>query len=98
MIGTVPPSALQAAPVTYDARSEQRKAITEAISPGSARRPSGRDVQRLPDARRLVAAAGRHDGRSLGGEHVRRGQADAAGRAGDETHGAAQSEIHGSLA
>ena len=27
MIGTVPPSALHAAPVTYDARSEQRKAI-----------------------------------------------------------------------
>ena len=28
MIGTVPPSALHAAPVTYDARSEQRNAIT----------------------------------------------------------------------
>src|SRR5204862_6296218 len=42
MIGTVPPSALHAAPVTYEARSEQRKAITEAISSGSASRPSGR--------------------------------------------------------
>ena len=42
MIGTVPPSALQAAPVTYDARSEQRKTMTEAISSGRASRPSGR--------------------------------------------------------
>jgi hypothetical protein len=42
MIGTVPPSALQAAPVTYDVRSEQRKTITAAISSGSASRPSGR--------------------------------------------------------
>jgi hypothetical protein len=32
MIGTVPPSALHAAPVTYDARSEHRKTITAAIS------------------------------------------------------------------
>ena len=44
MIGTVPPSALQAAPVTYDARSEARKAITAAISSGSARRPNGRPL------------------------------------------------------
>ena len=42
MIGTVPPSALQAAPVTYDARSEPRKTITAAISSGRASRPSGR--------------------------------------------------------
>ena len=42
MIGTVPPSTLQAAPVTYDARSEQRNTITAAISSGSARRPRGR--------------------------------------------------------
>jgi hypothetical protein len=42
MIGTVPPSADQAAPVTYEARSEARNAITAAISSGSARRPSGR--------------------------------------------------------
>ena len=39
MIGTVPPSALHAAPVTYDARSEQRKTITAAISSGRASRP-----------------------------------------------------------
>src|SRR2546423_9903463 len=42
MIGTVPPSALQAEPVTYEARSEHRKQITPAISAGSARRPRGR--------------------------------------------------------
>ena len=42
MIGTVPPSALQAAPVTYEARSEQRNTITAAISSGRASRPSGR--------------------------------------------------------
>src|SRR3954470_710095 len=42
MIGTVPPSALHAAPVTYDARGEHKNATTEAISSGSARRPSGR--------------------------------------------------------
>ena len=42
MIGTVPPSALQAAPVTYEARSEQRKTMTAAISSGRASRPSGR--------------------------------------------------------
>ena len=42
MIGTVPPSALHAAPVTYDARSEQRNTMTEAISSGRASRPSGR--------------------------------------------------------
>src|SRR5919201_6345679 len=42
MIGTVPPSALHAEPVTYEARSEHRKQITAAISSGSARRPSGR--------------------------------------------------------
>ena len=42
MIGTVPPSALHAAPVTYEARSEQRKTITAAISSGRASRPSGR--------------------------------------------------------
>ncbi len=42
MMGTVPPSALHAAPVTYDARSEQRKTITAAISSGRASRPSGR--------------------------------------------------------
>ena len=48
MIGTVPPSALHAAPVTYDARSEQRKTITAAISSGRARRPerpSGADLR-----------------------------------------------------
>src|SRR5262245_43992090 len=42
MIGTVPPSALHAAPVTYEARSEQRKTTTAAISSGRARRPRGR--------------------------------------------------------
>ena len=36
MIGTVPPSALHAAPVTYEARSEQRKTTTLAISSGVA--------------------------------------------------------------
>src|SRR5436305_12648135 len=40
--GTVPPSAPQAAPVTYDERGEQRNAITAAISSGSAIRFSGR--------------------------------------------------------
>ena len=48
MIGTVPPSALQAAPVTYDARSEQRNTITEAISSGareSSERPSRADLR-----------------------------------------------------
>ena len=56
MIGTVPPSALQAAPVTYDERGEHRKTITDAISSGSAKpseRPAGPDrlqhlVPRLP--------------------------------------------------
>ncbi len=41
MIGTVPPSTDQAAPVTYEARGDRRNTITSAISPGSARRPSG---------------------------------------------------------
>ena len=41
MMGTVPPSALQAAPVTYEERSEQRNTITEAISSARASRPSG---------------------------------------------------------
>ena len=62
MIGTVPPSTLHAAPVTYAARSEQRKVITEATSSGSARRPSGRPagdggehlVARLAGARSLL--------------------------------------------
>src|SRR5690349_11670393 len=40
--GTVPPSTPQAAPVTYDARGEHRKAITAAISSGSAIRFNGR--------------------------------------------------------
>src|SRR6266508_633562 len=47
MTATVPPSALQAAPVTYDDTGEQRKAITAAISSGSARRPSGRPAPTL---------------------------------------------------
>jgi hypothetical protein len=41
MIATVPPSADHAAPVTVLARALHRKATTSAISPGSARRPSG---------------------------------------------------------
>jgi len=41
IVATVPPSADQAAPVTVDAASEQRKATTAAISRGSAKRPSG---------------------------------------------------------
>ncbi len=48
MIGTVPPSALQAAPVTYEARSEQRNTITEAISSGAREppeRPSRADLR-----------------------------------------------------
>ena len=48
MIGTVPPSALQAAPVTYEERSEQRNTITEAISSGaseSSERPSRADLR-----------------------------------------------------
>ena len=40
-IGTVPPSADQAAPVTLLARALHRKTTTSAISRGSARRPSG---------------------------------------------------------
>src|SRR3712207_6936718 len=39
--GTAPPSALHAAPVTVDARSEHRNVMTLAISSGRARRPSG---------------------------------------------------------
>ena len=39
---TVPPSTLQAAPATYEARCEQRKTIASAISSTSARRPIGR--------------------------------------------------------
>src|SRR2546423_2355082 len=39
---TGPPSTLQAAPATYEARSEHRKRIASAISPTSARRPIGR--------------------------------------------------------
>ena len=42
MMGTAPPSALHAAPVTYEESGEQRKATTAAISCGSASRPSGR--------------------------------------------------------
>ena len=48
MIGTVPPSALQAAPVTYEARSEARKTITAAISSGlrkAAERPPRSDLR-----------------------------------------------------
>ena len=47
MIGTVPPSADQAAPVTYEARSEARNAITAAISIGlreAAEGASGADL------------------------------------------------------
>src|ERR1700716_2945814 len=44
MIATVPPSALHAAPVTYEACGEQRNAITDATSAASANLPSG-----LPD-------------------------------------------------
>ena len=40
--GTVPPSTPHALPVTYEARALQRKAITSAISAGSAMRPIGR--------------------------------------------------------
>ena len=60
MIGTVPPSALQAAPVTYEARSEHRNAITAAISSGSASRPSGRPAPTASStsSRRLAAAHG----------------------------------------
>ena len=36
--------------------------------------------------------------RTLGGEQLRRLEADAAGRAGDDAYGVAQSEIHGWLA
>ena len=39
IVGTLPPSTDHAAPVTFDARSEQRNTITAAISSG---RPSGR--------------------------------------------------------
>ena len=48
MIGTVPPSTDQAAPVTYAARSDRRKTITSAISPGSrepAERSAGGDLR-----------------------------------------------------
>ena len=54
MIGTVPPSALHAAPVTYDAHSEQRKAIARDLvglrEPAGGRpAPSGEHlVPRLP--------------------------------------------------
>src|SRR5437588_6554137 len=39
--GTVPPSTDQAAPATFDAASEQRNAITAAISSSDPKRPSG---------------------------------------------------------
>ncbi len=64
-----------------------------------ARRELGGDVERLADAGRpreprpVVATA-----RAFGGEEARGLQADAAGRAGDETDGVAQAEIHGWLA
>ena len=41
MIGTVPPSTDQAAPVTFEARSEQRNTIAAAISSSVPKRPSG---------------------------------------------------------
>ena len=41
MVATVPPSTLQAAPVTAPARAEHRNTTTSATSWGSARRPSG---------------------------------------------------------
>jgi hypothetical protein len=47
MVPTVPPSTDHAAPATFEARSEQRNVITAAISPASAKRPSG---ARLPCA------------------------------------------------
>ena len=58
MIGTVPPSALHAAPVTYEARSEHRNAITAAISSGSASLPSGRPAPTASStsSRRLAGA------------------------------------------
>ena len=40
-MGTAPPSTAQAAPVTFEARSEQRNAITAAISSSVPMRPSG---------------------------------------------------------
>ena len=55
MIGTVPPSTDQAAPVTYARAAEQRNTITAAISPGSASRPSGRPAADL--RQHLVAVA-----------------------------------------
>src|SRR4051794_11823592 len=39
--GTVPPSTDHDAPATFEACSEQRKTITDAISSGSPRRPTG---------------------------------------------------------
>ena len=55
MTGTVPPSALHAAPVTYDDRSEHRKTITAAISSGVPSRPSGRPADDLCEHRLAVA-------------------------------------------
>src|ERR687896_2287742 len=47
--GTEPPSADQAAPATFDARSEQRNAITVAISTSVPIRPSG-GLERVPSS------------------------------------------------
>ena len=60
MIGTVPPSALHAAPVTYDARSEQRKTITDGdllrvarvVRAAGPRRPSRAPRRDRPAGRR----------------------------------------------
>ena len=58
----------------------------------------GGNVQGLADSRRLAPAAARDDRRAFGGEQPGDLEADAAGRAGDETDAVAESEIHGSLA
>ena len=45
-----------------------------------------------------AAAAGRHDGRSLGAQQLRGLEADPAGGAGDEANAVGEPEVHGWLA
>ena len=81
--GTAPPSTDHAAPVTLLARAEHRKTITSAISPGSAKRPSGifsaRRGDRLLGARPRPAICSPSPpgaGPQLGGHRTRRHRVD----------------------
>ena len=54
-------------------------------------------MQGLTDPRR-VAPAVRHDASALSREHPRGGEPDPTGRAGDEAHAIAETELHGAAA